>query len=220
MTTPSTDYAPPAGHTLTDAELLRGCLARDDGAVRELTRRHNQRLFRIARGILRQDADAEDVVQDTYIRAFTHLEHFRGDSSVGTWLVRIAMNEALARLRRHRPTTTIDEMTTPSASPGPETLMAQQELGTLLERSIDELPDHFRLVFIARIVEGMSVDETAELFHLRPETVKTRVHRARRALRRTIEARLGTNVAEAFSFDGARCEALTERVIARLHLPS
>lgn len=219
ITSPGSPAAAPAA-SLSDDDLLRGCLARDDSAVRELTGRYNQRLFRIARGIVRHDADAEDVVQDTYVRAFTHLERFRGDSSVGTWLVRIAMNEALGRLRRHKPTLELDDATAASNGPGPETLMAQQELRTLLERSIDSLPEPFRVVFIARIVEGLSIDETAELFHLRPETVKTRVHRARRALRRAIEAEVGHEVRHAFSFDGARCEALTQRVIARLHQPS
>lgn len=219
MTTNLHTSAPAQSTTRSDEVLLRGCLARDDGAVRELTQRYNQRLFRIARGIVRHDADAEDVVQDTYVRAFTHLEHFRGDSSVGTWLVRIAMNEALGRLRRQRPTAELNDATTSSASPGPETLMAQRELRTMLEHAIDDLPDHFRHVFVARVVEGLSVEETAELFHLKPETVKTRVHRARRALRRTIEARLGPGVSAVFAFDGVRCTAITERVIARLHLP-
>ena len=208
------------GARLSDAELLLGCQRREDAAVRELTRRYNQRLFRIARGILRDDADAEDVVQETYVQVFTHLQQFRGDSSVGTWLVRIVMNQALARIRRRRPA--IDIAAAPTASPGadPETLMARQELRSLLERSIDDLPDTFRAVFVARIVEGLSIEETAELFHIRPETVKTRVHRARRALRRSLEHHVGSTIANAFSFDGARCERLTNRVIERLHRPS
>jgi RNA polymerase sigma-70 factor, ECF subfamily len=210
----------PAAGTTSDDDLLRGCQRRDDDAVRELTRRYNQRLFRIARSILRQDADAEDVVQDTYVRVFTHLEQFRGDSSVGTWLVRIAINLALGRLRRRRDTVNIDDTPAASADAGPEKQMANQQLRALLERAIDELPDAFRTVFVARIVEGLSIHETAELLHLRPETVKTRVHRARVALRRTIERHTGAAAADAFSFDGARCERLTSRVIERLHLPA
>ncbi len=205
---------------LSDDELLRGFQQRDEVAVRELTRRYNQRLFRIARGILRDDAEAEDVVQETYVRVFTHLEQFRGDSSVGTWLVRIAINQALGRLRKHRPTVDIADTPTASADPDPETLMANRELRTLLERSIDDLPDAFRAVFVARIVEGLSIQETAELFHIRPETVKTRVHRARRALRRTLERHVGATVGEAFSFDGARCARLTQSVIDQLRRPS
>jgi RNA polymerase sigma-70 factor (ECF subfamily) len=205
---------------LPDDDLLLRCQRRDDDAVRELTRRYNQRLFRIARGILRDDAAAEDVVQETYIRVFTHLEQFRGDSSVGTWLVRIAINLALGRLRSRRPSVDIASVTPVSSDPDPESLMAHHELRTLIERAIDTLPDAFRLVFVARVVEGLSIEETAELLHLRPETVKTRVHRARRALRRSLEKELGTSVAEAFSFDGVRCERLTQRVLERLHLPA
>lgn len=208
------------GDGLSDDELLRGCQQRDEAAVRELMRRYNQRLFRIARGILRDDADAEDVVQEAYIRVFTHLEQFRGDSAVGTWLVRIAINLALGRVRQHRPTVDIAERSIASSGPDPETLMARQELRTLIERSIDELPDAFRSVFVARIVEGLSIQETAELFHIRPETVKTRVHRARRALRRSLEQHVGATVSDAFSFDGERCARLTQHVIDRLHRPS
>jgi len=208
------------GAALSDDELLRGCQQRDDDAVRELTRRYNQRLFRVARGILRDDAAAEDVVQETYVRVFTHLEQFRGDSSIGTWLVRIAMNLALGRIRSRRPTVDIADTPAASSEPTPETLMAHRELKTLLERAIDDLPDTFRAVFVARIVEGLSIEETAELFHLRPETVKTRVHRARRALRRSLEQYVGGAVSDAFSFDGARCERLTRRVIDVLHRPA
>jgi RNA polymerase sigma-70 factor (ECF subfamily) len=209
-----------AGPELSDDELLRGCQRRDDDAVRELTRRYNRRLFRIARGILRDDAAAEDVVQETYVRVFTHLEQFRGDSSVGTWLVRIAMNLALGRIRARRPTVDIAVTAAESADPNPETEMANSELRTLLERAIDDLPDAFRTVFIARIVEGLSIQETAELLHVNPETVKTRVHRARRALRRSLEHQVGAKVTDAFAFDGARCARLTTNVINTLHRPA
>lgn len=209
-----------AGGGPSDAELLRDCQRRDEAAVRALTRRHNQRLFRIARSIVRNDVEAEDVVQETYVRAFTHLDQFRGDSAVGTWLVRIAMNEARGRLRTRRPTVDVDDTPLPSKAAGPEAIVANQELGALLERAIDDLPEPFRVVFVARMVEGLSVDETAELFHLQPATVKTRAHRARRALRRAIEHRLGGMVSAAFSFDGSRCDALTQRVLTRLTKPS
>ena len=208
------------GESWSDDDLLRSCQQRDDAAVRELTRRYNQRLFRMARGILKDDADAEDVVQETYLRVFTHLEQFRGDSSVGTWLVRIAINLALGRIRRHRPTVDIAETPAASTDPDPEILMARQELRTLLEGAIDDLPDAFRVVFVARMVEGLSIQETADLFHIRPETVKTRLHRARRALRRSLEQHVGATVSGAFSFDGARCARLTQHVIDRLHRPN
>ena len=199
---------------LPDATLAERCLARDEDAIRELTRRYNQRLYRIARGILRSDLEAEDVVQDTYIRALAGLEGFRGQSALGTWLVRIAINEALGRLRRKKP----EAIDAPPAAPvvDPETLMATAESRVMLERAIDDLPDAFRSVFVARIVEGLSIEETADLFGLRPETVKTRVHRARARLRANLETQMGPAVRESFAFDGARCDRLTDAVILRL----
>ena len=199
---------------LPDVTLAERCLARDEDAIRELTRRYNQRLYRVARGILRSDLEAEDVVQDTYIRALAGLKGFRGQSSLGTWLVRIAINEALGRLRRKKP----EALDAPPAAPvvDPETLMATAESRVMLERAIDDLPDAFRSVFVARIVEGLSIEETADLFGLRPETVKTRVHRARVRLRASLETQLGPAVRESFAFDGARCDRLTDAVILRL----
>ena len=218
----------PAPITPSDDHLLERARTRDESAIRALTQRYNQRLFRIARGILRHDGDAEDAVQDAYVKAFTQLDHFRGDSAFATWLTRIVMNEALGRLRARRDTLTFSAdreaslsahiLHFPDASRGrsPETTVAQHQLRELIERSIDALPDSFRLVFVARVVEGLSVEETATLFGLRPETVKTRVFRARARLRRELERRLGRDVAGAFSFDGARCDRLTESVLARL----
>src|SRR5690242_7158197 len=113
---------------LAEAELVERCRTRDEAAVRELTRRYNRRLFRIARGIVRDDVEAEDVVQDAYVRAFTRLDQFRGEASFGTWLVRIAMNEALARVSRRRPTVDIDDASFQARDPDPEDLMAREEL--------------------------------------------------------------------------------------------
>jgi len=204
----------PAG--LSDADLAERCLARDEDAIRELTRRYNQRLYRIARGILRSDLEAEDVVQETYIRALAGLERFRGQSALGTWLVRIAVNEALGRLRRKKPEA-VDVPAAPVADP--ETLMATAESRRMLERAIDDLPVAFRCVFMARMVEGLSIEETADLFGLRPETVKTRVHRARARLRAHLETQLGPAVRESFAFDGARCDRVTNSLIRRLRQP-
>jgi RNA polymerase sigma-70 factor (ECF subfamily) len=213
---------------LSDDVLVARCRLRDEAAVRTLTTRHNRRLYRIARGVLRDDAEAEDVVQDTWVRAFTALEGFRGDASFATWITRIAMNEALGRLRRRRPTVewvedgedrvdTERAMTPlPSAMRDPERTMADRQMHDLIEGAIDRLPDGFRTVFIARMVEGLSIEETADLFGIRPETVKTRVHRARARLRHDLESQVGPMLSGAFSFDGARCARLTEAVIARL----
>jgi RNA polymerase sigma-70 factor, ECF subfamily len=222
-----TDSELPDVEHLSDAELVARCLARDEAAVRVVTGRHNQRLFRIARSILGDASDAEDAVQDAYLKAFTGLERFRGESSFGTWLTRIAINEALSRLRRRRPTVEWEaaveaELLVHSpqqaASTGrdPESTMAHREIQSLLERSIDELPDAFRVVFVARFVEGMSIEETAALCGLRPETVKTRAFRARRRVRAGLQRRLGASLGEVFQFDGPRCERLTAAVLERL----
>jgi RNA polymerase sigma-70 factor (ECF subfamily) len=210
-----------------DAELVSRALARDEAAVRAIMQANNRRLYRLARGILRNDAEAEDVVQDTYVRAFTHLEQFRGDSSLSTWLSRIAMNEALGRLRRQRPGVewSVLEQSAPraqiipfplAAMDDPEKSMAQREIQQVVEHAIDELPEPFRLVFMTRVIEGMNVEETAEILGLKPETVKTRLHRARNMLRNNVERKIGPVVMEAFPFAGKRCERLTAAVLKRL----
>ena len=211
-----------------DAELVSRALSRDEAAVRAIMQANNRRLYRLARGILRNDAEAEDVVQETYVRAFTHLSDFRGASSLATWLSRIAMNEALGRLRRVRPDVEIDQFShgaleaqiipfpLASATDDPEKSMAQREIQHVVEGAIDELPEAFRLVFISRVVEGLSIEETAETLELKPETVKTRLHRARTMLRDNVEKKIGPLVMEAFPFAGRRCDRLTEAVLKRL----
>jgi len=216
------------GDALADEELVRRARSRDEAAVRVLTRRHNRRLYRIARSILRNDGEAEDVVQETYVRAFTHLDQFRADASFTTWLTRIALNEAMGRLRRRRATVDweahgesrseaeIIQFPLSMTGDDPERNMALTQIRNLLENAIDDLPDGFRTVFVARIIEGMSMEETAELLGLRPETVKTRLHRARLLLRKHLDAQLGTIFTGAFPFAGRRCERVTEAVIRRL----
>src|SRR5450759_3069717 len=213
-----------------DAELVRRARARDEAAVRSIMQANNRRRDRIARGILRNDSEAEDVVQETYFRAFTHLESFRGDSSLATWLARIAMNEALGRLRRARPNVDADTLAPgvleaqiiqfplSGAFEDPEKSMAQRQIQQVVEHAIDDLPDNFRIVFITRAIEGMNVEETAAILGLKPETVKTRLHRARAMLRENVERKIGPVVMEAFPFAGKRCERLTEGVLKRLGL--
>lgn len=222
-------YAPhtaPGG--TEEIELVRRALARDEAAVRAIIKANNRRLYRLARGILRNDSEAEDVVQETYVRAFTHLAEFRGDSGLATWLSRIAINEALGRLRRERPRIALSalpdgaleaeiiQFPLPTAPDDPERSMAQREIQHVVEAAIDELPEAFRLVLITRVVEGMNVEETAELLGLRPETVKTRLHRARAMLRDQVEKKIGPVMMEAFPFAGHRCERLTDAVLKRL----
>ena len=212
----------------TEAELVGRARERDEPAIRAIMQSNNRRLYRLARGILRNDSEAEDVVQETYVRAFTHLEDFRGDSSLATWLGRIAINEALGRLRRQRasvewtslPPGTLEaqiiQFPLSAASEDPEKSMAQREIQHVVEHAIDDLPEAFRIVFITRVIEGMNVEETAEILGLKPETVKTRLHRARTMLRDNVEKKIGPVVMEAFPFAGKRCERLTEAVLKRL----
>ena len=219
----------PAG--TTDRELVARALVRDEAAVRAILQANNRRLFRIARGILRNDSEAEDVVQETYVRALTHLAGFRGDSSLSTWLSRIAMNEAMGRLRGRRPSLELSVLQQekaeaeiiqfPGSSPpsDPEKSMAQREIQQVVEHAIDELPEPFRLVFITRVIEEMNIEETAELLGIKPETVKTRLHRARAMLRENVEKKIGPVVLQAFPFAGRRCERLTEAVLNRLGMP-
>ena len=188
---------------------------------------NNRRLYRLARGILRNDSEAEDVVQETYVRAFTHLDGFRGESGLSTWLSRIAINEALGRCAsasrmssgaRCRKTRSSAQIIQFPASPAgdPERTMAQREIQRVVERAIDELPEVFRMVFVARVMEGMSIEETADLLGVKPETVKTRLHRARTMVRENVEKEIGPVVMDAFPFAGRRCERLTDAVLKRL----
>jgi RNA polymerase sigma-70 factor (ECF subfamily) len=213
---------------LGDDALVRLARTRNEPAIRALMRRYNRRLFRLARSVLRDDAEAEDVVQEAWVRAVTALDGFRGEAAFATWLTRIALNEALGRRRKRRPTvdweshgdtmseTEIIQFPVSAMTGDPERTMARSEIREVLERSIDELPDAFRGVFVARIVEGLSVEETAELFGLKPETVKTRLFRARALLRAALDRQLGPALTETFPFDGARCERMTDAVVRRL----
>ncbi|OAF13942.1 RNA polymerase subunit sigma [Bradyrhizobium centrolobii] len=214
----------------SEAGLIDRARARDEAALRLIMQANNRRLYRLARGILRSDSEAEDVVQETYVRAFTHLDGFRGESGLSTWLSRIAINEALGRARGRRPhvelgalpeatlNAEIIQFPLSSASGDPEKSMAQREIQRVVEHAVDELPEAFRMVFIARVMEGMNVEETAELLGVKPETVKTRLHRARTMLRENVEKKIGPVMMDAFPFAGQRCERLTQTVLRRLGL--
>jgi RNA polymerase sigma-70 factor, ECF subfamily len=223
----------PESHGCPDeAGLIARAVANDPAAVRLIMQRHNRRLYRIARSVVRDDSEAEDVVQEAYGRAFTHLREFRGDASIGTWLARIVLNEALGRLRRrhqtvdwelienqHEAGAQIINFPLGAAQPDPERTMAQREINEILQRAIDDLPNAFRLVLVARAVEGMSIEDTAELLGILPGTVKTRLHRARALLRAKLERDLGPSLPKTFPFEGDRCERMTTSVLERLKLP-
>ena len=218
----------PLAAVLDDVELVRRALARDPNAFRMIMQRHNRRLYRIARGVLRNATDAEDAVQEAYVSAFTHLASYRGESSLSAWLSRIVMNEALGRLRQNRasvslvvaetPTSKAEVIQFPRSAPNedPERTMAQRQILELVEQATDHLPDVYRMVFVTRVIEGMSVDETAELLGIQPATVKTRLHRARQLVRDQLNKQIGPVLMDAFPFAGRRCERMTDAVMTRL----
>ena len=217
---------------LADGDLAALAATGDAAAFRLIMERNNARLYRTARAVLRNDGEAEDVVQEAYVRAYGKLGTFRGEASLSTWLTRIALNEALGRIRKRRPSeelSAVDNETVPNRGeviwfPGmpndtdPERAVARREISGLLERAIDALPEAFRIVFVLRAVEDMSVEDTAATLAIPEATVKTRLYRARRLLRETIEEELGPAVADAFPFAGRRCARTTEIVLERLGL--
>lgn len=190
--------------------------------------RYNRRLYRVARGVVGNDAEAEDAVQEAYLQAFAHLDDFRGEARLSTWLTRIVVNEALGRIRRRRELvelSLLDRMEdgqprvlifpgAPSAS-DPESDAGRAQLRRLLERTVDSLPPHFRSVFMMREIEEMSVEETAAQLGISPATVKTRLHRARRLLRQALDAQFVSTLKDAFPFDGLRCARIADRVMQR-----
>ena len=189
-----------------------------------LMRRYDQRLYRTARAILGNDRDVEDVVQDTYLRAYAHLGQFAGRAAFGTWLTRIAVNEALARTRERVRSASVErptrvggvEATTLPASTDVEQQVAERELQTMIETAIDALPDPFRVVFMLRDVEQLSIAETAAILNVKKQTIKTRLHRARAFLRKSINARVGAATTAAFPFGFSQCDAMVSRVLMQI----
>lgn len=219
----------PAVASSDEAELIARAQRGEEASIRVIIARHNSRLFRLARGIIRDDGEAEDVLQEAYFKAFRSIGTFRAESSLATWLRRIVVNEALQRLRRHVEPTVRDPQAVKdridnvvpfpfSSNPllDPERAVAQQQIGRLIERAIDDLPDDFRVVFVARVLDEMSVEETAELLGILPQTVKTRLFRARRLLREALAEHIDPAMSEVFPFAGRRCERLAEAVVRRL----
>ncbi len=215
--------------SLAEGELVALAQRGERGAFAGIMQRYNQRLFRVARSVVRDDHEAEDVLQEAYTRAFASFAGFRGESSLATWLTTITLNEARGRLRRRRDNVGLEAVEaaqqesgrviifpSPYGSVSPEADAARAETRRLLERAVDDLPEAFRAVFIMREVDELSVEETAQTLGLKPETVKTRLHRARRLLREALDAKLGSVVKEAFPFMGARCGRITESVLERL----
>jgi len=214
---------------LGERKLVERAKNGDQLAFRAIMEQNNRRLYRVARAVMKNDTEAEDVVQETYLHAFSSLSKFRGESSLATWLTRIALNEALGHKRKQRATVTLESVETAQQTSAqiiqfpamntetdPERSAAQSEIRKLLERAMDALPEPFRLVFVMRDVEEMSIEETASHLDIRPETVKTRLHRARRLLRQSLDGQLSSSLKGAFPFAGARCARITEAVLSRL----
>lgn len=214
---------------MSEHELVGCARGGHQDAFRVIMQRCNQRLFRIARGVVRDDAEAEDVLQEAYTRAFEKLDGFREESSLFTWLTSVTLNEARGRLRKRRPMVGVDAieaaqhsgadiimLNSAAATENPESSAARSQMRLLIEQALDGLPEAFRIVFIMREMEELSVEETAANLDLPAATVKTRLHRARRLLRQGLNERFDAAVTEAFPFLGALCQRLTSRVLARL----
>jgi RNA polymerase sigma-70 factor (ECF subfamily) len=209
---------------LPDEQVVSQVLAGQTALFEVLMRRYNERLYRAARAILRDDREAEDVMQQAYVNAYTHLRQFDGRSSFATWLTRIAIHEALGRVRRRGRFTQLDSSTLDTLEfpmrvtslPDPERQAFARELGALLESAIDRLPDGSREVFMLRQVEGMSTAEVAEALSVSEDVVKTRLSRARVALRRDLCDRADIATSETFRFLRPRCDRVVEAVLERI----
>lgn len=209
---------------LSDEQVVTRVLAGQTALFEVLMRRHNERLYRTARAILRDENEAEDVMQQAYVNAYSHLRQFDGRSKFSTWLTRIAVHEALARARRRDRYTTMDpDNPNPhqfpmsvDATPDPERLAIARELGTFLESAIDRLPDGTREVFVLRQLEGMRTDEVAETLSVSEAVVKTRLSRARAALRRELFEHAGLAESQTFRFLRPRCDRVVRAVLARI----
>ena len=218
-----------AGETsaLTDAEIVRRVCAGERALFEILMRRHNQRIYRAARAVVKDEAEVEDVMQQAYINALTHLDQFEERSQFSTWLTRIALNEAFGRRRKMQRTESMtathsaqdedhgelmDTIASPQADP--ERQAYAQELSRVLEAAVDALPETYRTVFVLRDIEGLSTSETGEGLGLGEEAVKTRLHRARAMIRRAVTARIGAAAAGSFQFHAPRCDRVVAAVLS------
>lgn len=209
-----------------DEELVDRIRGGDTALYGILMRRYNQRIYRIVLAIVRNDSEAEDAMQEAYVRAYEHLDQFAGEAKFSTWLTKIAIHEAMGRMRRlarnggRRPVSNtsedaMDAVTTDDRDP--ETQAYDRELRLVLERAINALPDHYRSVFVLRVVEGLDVNETAAALEIGVENVKIRLHRGRALLRKELERRAGIVAPQIFPFHLSRCDRVVESVLRRIH---
>jgi len=214
----------PKPESLTDEEVVCRVRAGETALYEVIMRRYNQRLYRIARAILHSDAEAEDVMQDAYVRAYEHLHQFAGRAPFAAWLTRIAVHEALARLRLSNRNQSLDDneydgelsMQMTSKSPDPEQSASGAQLRDLLEEAVLDLPEHYRTVIMLRDIEELSTTETAHALDLTEDNVKIRLHRGHGMIRSWLFERIGAGAKEAFPFMGERCNRVVEGVFKRL----
>jgi RNA polymerase sigma-70 factor, ECF subfamily len=213
---------------LSDEEVVTRVLAGETSMFEIVMRRYNQRIYRVARAILRNDGEAEDVMQDAYVRAYEHLGQFAGKAKFSTWLTRIAVHEALARHRRRSRYQELEPMSEresdhmdrfASSSLDPEQQASNSEIHGLLEKAIEDLPDAYRTIFTLRDVEDMSTTDAADVLEITEANVKVRLHRARALLRKSLYARAGTKTKEAFAFHAVRCDRVVKNVFETIQRP-
>jgi len=202
----------------TDDVVVAHVLAGDPASFEVLMRRYNQRVFRAARAVLRDEAEAEDVVQDAWVRAYTHLRQFAGRASFATWVTRIALHEALARKRHRGRQSSLDEHAAvlPATTRPPEQEVEARRVAGELEAAIDALPARYRTAFVLRDLEGLSTTETAACLDVPEATVKTRLHRARGLLRSRLDAAFGVSTDGVYAFGGHRCDRVVAAVLHRI----
>jgi RNA polymerase sigma-70 factor (ECF subfamily) len=210
--------------SLPDKEVVRRILAGDAASFELLMRRYNQRIFRAVRSIVPDDDEAEDVVQESYVRAFEHLSQFGGRAAFPTWLTRIAVNEALSRQRRRKaiqymdlnnPQNTSLELSTHDNEQADQRA-SNNELRSVLTQAVDALPDELRSVFTLRVIQELDTDETAACLEISESNAKVRLHRARALLRQRIDEQIGASVRQVYQFDGERCDRIVKAVLERL----
>lgn len=222
--TVSIDYT-----VLEDGALVALVRTGNHEAFRHVVQRFRQHLYRIARGVVNDDGEAEDIVQEAFMRAYRGFDTFRGDAPLRTWLISILLNEARSRLRKRHVMVGLEQVNASSLDPywasrshprlgggDPALLAAHAEIRRLLQGAIDQLPDPYRTVYRLREIEECSVEETATRLAINPQTVKTRLHRARRLLRRSLDATLSTMLTDSFPFLGVRCASMTTVLMAWL----
>jgi RNA polymerase sigma-70 factor (ECF subfamily) len=204
-----------AAPALSDEDVVRRVLEGETAMFELLIRRNNQRLYRATKAILKNEEEAEDAMQEAYLSAFARLDQFAGEASFSTWLTKIAVYESLGRLRRRKKMDEMPEIA--SSSENPERRAYGRELQTAIESAVEALPPLYRSVFVLREIEEMSGAETADCLGINEETVKTRLHRARRLLRHRLERNFTGVLKGAFAFGAQRCDRITERTMERIN---